>query len=136
MTMQTRLQTLRDVSLLLRQLYAPTIPSFASTSACVALKGGSLGPCVTEVKRRLETLDAFTKEEINGVLMQEGEKWKSDRRRVMNALRIALTGSNKGFVGVDGWWDLGTERDDGADRERRLRAADRGVGEVAGVSFV
>lgn len=103
MTNQTRLQTLRDASQLLRQLYAPTIPSFASTSACVALKGGSLGPRVTEVKRRLETLDAFSREEINGVLMQEGEKWKSDRRKMMNALRVALTGSNKGFVGVEAW---------------------------------
>ena len=99
---QTRLQTLRDASQLLQQLYAPTIPSFAATSACVALKKGSLGPCVTETRRRLETLGVFSKEEINGVLIQEGEKWKSDRRKIMNALRIALTGSNRGFVGVEG----------------------------------
>lgn len=30
----------------------------------------------------------------------------------------------------------GIERDDGVDRKRRLRAADRGAGEVVGVRFV
>lgn len=54
------------------------------------------------------------------------EKEKENETKVSEANEKELMGSVS----------AGIERDDGADRKRRLRAADRGAGEVVGVRFV
>lgn len=43
--------------------------------------------------------DAFDRENINHVLMRRGEEFKTDRKKLMTMVRVALTGTNKGFVG-------------------------------------
>ena len=43
--------------------------------------------------------NAFDRENINHVLMRRGEEFKSDRKKLMTMVRVALTGTNKGFVG-------------------------------------
>ena len=41
----------------------------------------------------------FDRESINHILMRRGEEFKADRKKLMTMVRIALTGTNKGFVG-------------------------------------
>lgn len=42
---------------------------------------------------------SFDKEKVNEVLMRRGEEYnKADRKKLMTMVRLALTGTNKGFV--------------------------------------
>lgn len=41
---------------------------------------------------------SFEKEKVNEVLMRRGEEYKTDRKKLMTMVRLALTGTNKGFV--------------------------------------
>ena len=66
---------------------------------CVDMKN-KIGPIsVTRIVQRVKDID-WTKEAINSVLMEEGAKDMGNRKKLLNVLRVALTGTNKGFVGV------------------------------------
>ena len=66
---------------------------------CVDMKN-KIGPIsVTRIVQRVKDID-WTKEAINSVLMEEGAKDVGNRKKLLNVLRVALTGTNKGFVGA------------------------------------
>ena len=95
----------------MKQLYSPSIPDFNSISVCIDMKN-KLGPdFVMRILQRIKEIDC-TKEAINSLLMTEGEKNVSDRKKLMSILRIALTGTNKGFVGKWKGYNIGFERND------------------------
>ena len=43
--------------------------------------------------------NSFDNENVNQILMKRGEEFKADRKKLMTMVRVALTGTNKGFVG-------------------------------------
>lgn len=43
--------------------------------------------------------NTFDNENVNQILMKRGEEFKADRKKLMTMVRVALTGTNKGFVG-------------------------------------
>jgi hypothetical protein len=99
----------------MKLLYSPLIPDFNSITSCVDMKN-KMGPkSVTSILERIKEID-WTKEAINSVLMEQGEKDVANRKKLMNVLRVALTGTNKGFVGIQMSCDLGIKRNDRIDR--------------------
>ena len=83
----------------MKLLYSPSIPDFNSIAVCVDIKN-RMGPKpITNILQRVKEID-WTKEAVNAVLIEEGEKDVVNRKKLMNLLRVALTGTNKGFVGA------------------------------------
>ena len=96
----------------MKLLYSPLIPDFNSITSCVDMKN-KMGPkSVTSILERIKEIE----EAINSVLMEQGEKDVANRKKLMNVLRVALTGTNKGFVGIQMSCDLGIKRNDRIDR--------------------
>ena len=85
----------------MKLLYSPLIPDFNSITSCVDMKN-KMGPkSVTSILERIKEID-WTKEAINSVLMEQGEKDVANRK--------------KGFVGIQMSCDLGIKRNDRIDR--------------------
>ena len=99
----------------MKLLYSPSIPDFSLIASCVDMKNKMGSKSVISILERVKEID-WTKEAINSVLMEEGEKDVANRKNLMNVLRIALTGTNKGFVGIQMSCDLGIKRNDRIDR--------------------